>query len=46
MSPEIQRIRELIEEVKPPFTAFGGDVEFVDVQGDKVRVRPVGYCHR
>jgi Fe-S cluster biogenesis protein NfuA len=43
---DIQRIREIIEEVKPPFTTFGGDVEFLDVKDGKVRVRPTGYCHR
>ncbi len=43
---DIRRIREIIEEVKPEFTLAGGDVEFMDVQGDTVRVRPMGYCYR
>ncbi|GAB4390675.1 MAG: hypothetical protein Kow0025_24330 [Thermodesulfovibrionales bacterium] len=46
MHQDIQRIKEIITEVKPSFTAFGGDVEFVDIQDGKVRVRPSGYCHR
>lgn len=43
---DIQRIREIIEEIKPRFTAFGGDIEFVDVTDFTVRIRPTGYCHR
>ncbi|MEJ2182565.1 MAG: NifU family protein [Nitrospirota bacterium] len=43
---DIERIKEIIEEVKPQFTLMGGDVEFMDVQGEKVRIRPVGYCYR
>jgi Fe-S cluster biogenesis protein NfuA len=43
---DIERIREIIEEVKPRYTQFGGDIEFLDVKDDKVRIRPTGYCHR
>jgi Fe-S cluster biogenesis protein NfuA len=43
---EIESIRAIVEEVKPPFTRHGGDVEFVDVVDGKVRVRASGYCHR
>lgn len=43
---DIERIRQIIEEVKPGYTLYGGDVEFVDVVDDKVRIRTEGYCHR
>jgi Fe-S cluster biogenesis protein NfuA len=43
---DIQRIKEIIEEEKPKFTLYGGDIEFMDIMDDKVRIRPVGYCYR
>lgn len=44
---DIDRIKQIIEEVKPRFTAFGGDIEFMDIKDDNiVRIRPVGYCYR
>jgi Fe-S cluster biogenesis protein NfuA len=43
---DIERIKEIIEEVKPTYTGFGGNFEFMDVQGDTVRIRTMGYCHR
>lgn len=43
---DIERIREIIEEEKPRFTAFGGDVELLDVKDGKVRIRPTGFCYR
>lgn len=43
---DIERIKQIIEEVKSSFTMFGGDVEFMDIKGDSVRIRPVGYCYR
>jgi len=43
---DIERIKEIIEQEKPKFTMFGGDIEFMDVTDDKVRIRPVGYCYR
>jgi Fe-S cluster biogenesis protein NfuA len=43
---DIQRIREIIEEVKSGYTTYGGDVEFLDVVDDKVRIKTTGYCHR
>jgi Fe-S cluster biogenesis protein NfuA len=43
---DIQRIKEIIEEVKPRFTTYGGDIEYMDIKDDKVRIRPVGYCYR
>lgn len=43
---DIERIKAIIEEVKPRFTRFGGDVEFMDVKDGRVLIRPVGYCYR
>ena len=43
---DIERIKRIIEEVKPQYTAFGGDVEFIDIKDDMVRTRVVGYCYR
>lgn len=42
----IPRIIEIIEEVKPSYTHYGGDVEFAGLDGDKVRIKTLGYCHR
>ena len=43
---DIERIRQIIDEIKPDYTAFGGDVTFVDLVDKKVRVKTEGYCHR
>ena len=43
---DIQRIKELIDEVKKPYVQFGGNVEFFDIKDDKVRIKTTGYCHR
>ena len=43
---DIERIKQIIEEEKPRFTLYGGDIEFMDVKDEKVRIRPVGYCYR
>lgn len=40
-----ERIKRIIDEVKPVYTFGGGDVEFAGVRGRTVRVRPTGYCH-
>jgi Fe-S cluster biogenesis protein NfuA len=40
-----ERIKRIIDEVKPVYTFGGGDVEFAGVRGRTVRVRPSGYCH-
>jgi Fe-S cluster biogenesis protein NfuA len=42
---ERERIKRIIEEVKPIYTFGGGDVEFAGIRGHAVRVRPTGYCH-
>lgn len=43
---DIEKIKRIIEETKPRYTIFGGDIQFVDIQEDMVRIRPTGYCHR
>jgi len=43
---DIRKIKEIIEDIKPKYTAFGGDIEFVDIKDKDVRIRPTGYCHR
>jgi Fe-S cluster biogenesis protein NfuA len=43
---DIEKIKRIIEEVKPHYVSFGGDIEFVDVNGQDVRIRPTGYCWR
>jgi Fe-S cluster biogenesis protein NfuA len=42
----MERIKSIIQEVKPGYMLYGGDVEFREVKDEKVRVRPVGYCYR
>lgn len=43
---DIERIRAIIEEEKPKFTIYGGNVEFMDIKDEMVRIRPSGYCYR
>ncbi|GAB4491219.1 MAG: hypothetical protein OHK006_24910 [Thermodesulfovibrionales bacterium] len=43
---DIEKIKQIIEEVKPKYTSFGGDIEFVDIHEQDVRIRPTGYCWR
>ncbi len=43
---DIPRIKELINEVKRSFVKSGGDVQFLDIKDDKVRIKTTGYCHR
>ncbi|MBI5640852.1 MAG: NifU family protein [Nitrospirae bacterium] len=43
---DIEKIKRIIDEVKPKYTMMGGDIEFVDVQNRLVRIRPTGYCYR
>ena len=43
---DIEKIKRIIEEVKPSYTAFGGDIQFVDLKDKTVRIRPSGYCYR
>lgn len=43
---DIDKIKQIIAMVKPQYTTFGGDIEFVDIKGKDVRIRPTGYCWR
>jgi len=43
---DIEKIKQIINELKPQFTSHGGDIEFVDVKDRDVRIRPIGYCWR
>lgn len=43
---DIEKIKQIINELKPQFTSLGGDIEFVDVRDQDVRIRPTGYCWR
>ena len=43
---DVDRIKQIIDEIKPQYTQFGGEVTFVDIKDEKVRVRTEGYCHR
>jgi len=39
-----EKVKEVLEKVKPSLQADGGDVEFVDIQDGVVRVRLKGAC--
>lgn len=43
---DIEKIKAIIEELRPQYTALGGDIEFIDIHGQDVRIRPSGYCWR
>jgi Fe-S cluster biogenesis protein NfuA len=43
---DIEKIKKIINELKPQYTRMGGDIEFVDVTDQEVRIRPTGYCWR
>jgi Fe-S cluster biogenesis protein NfuA len=43
---DIDKIKKIIEEVKPKCMSFGGDIQFVDIEDKTVRIRPTGYCYR
>jgi hypothetical protein len=43
---DILKIKQIVEEVKRRYTTLGGDIEFVDVKNQEVRIRPTGYCWR
>lgn len=43
---DVDRIKEIIEEKKQSYLLYGGDVKFVDIKDEKVRVKTEGYCHR
>lgn len=39
------KVKALIEEVRPMIQGHGGDVEFVSLDGNTVRLRLRGACH-
>jgi Fe-S cluster biogenesis protein NfuA len=39
-----EKIRAVLEEIRPNLQADGGDVELVDVEGGVVRLRLTGAC--
>lgn len=39
-----EQVRKVIEKVRPALQADGGDVEFVAMEGDVVKVRLKGAC--
>jgi hypothetical protein len=43
---DILKIKQITEGVKRQYTTLGGDIEFVDVKNQEVRIRPTGYCWR
>jgi Fe-S cluster biogenesis protein NfuA len=43
---DIEKIKQIINDLKPRFTSLGGNIEFVDVKEEDVRIRPTGYCWR
>ncbi|NJD56049.1 MAG: hypothetical protein FIA94_06550 [Nitrospirae bacterium] len=43
---DIEKIKQIINDLKPRFTNLGGDIEFVDIKEQDVRIRPTGYCWR
>jgi Fe-S cluster biogenesis protein NfuA len=43
---DIEKIKEIINELKVKYTSLGGDIQFVDIQDRDVRIRPTGHCWR
>lgn len=43
---DIEKIKQIINDLKPRFTSLGGNIEFVDIKDEDVRIRPSGYCWR
>ena len=40
-----ESIKAAIEEIRPSLQMDGGDIEFVELEGKKVKVRLKGACH-
>ena len=40
-----ERVRVVIDRIRPAVQADGGDIELVDVAGDTVKIRFHGACH-
>jgi Fe-S cluster biogenesis protein NfuA len=43
---DIDKIKRIIDEMRPRYRSSGGDIEFVDIKDNTVRIRPTGYCYR
>jgi len=39
------RVKAAIEEIRPSLQMDGGDIEFVEMDGNTVKVRLTGACH-
>ena len=39
-----EKVREVIEEIRPALQADGGDIEFIGLEGTVVKVRLQGAC--
>ena len=39
-----EKVQAVLDKVRPGLMADGGDVEFVELQGNTVRVKLVGAC--
>jgi Fe-S cluster biogenesis protein NfuA len=40
-----ERVKTAIEEIRPALQRDGGDIEFVELEGNTVKVRLRGACH-
>ena len=43
---DIEKIKQIINDLKTKYTILGGDIEFVDIKEQDVRIRRTGYCWR
>ena len=43
---DIEKIKQIIDELKVKYASLGGDIEFVDIKDQDVRIRPTGHCWR
>jgi len=46
MMRDIELIKAIIEEKNRQYQGKGGEVRFVGVEGDTVRIAPSGFCWR
>ncbi len=45
-SETIEKVNLALDEIRPFLQADGGDIELVEVQGDKVVIRLLGACNQ
>lgn len=43
---DIEKIKKIINNIKPKYTSLGGDIQFVDIKDKTVRIKPIGHCYR